>query len=94
MKRLCTMMAILVLSGGLALAQGAGGAGGAGAGGATSTPGGSNTGPTFTPTNPSAGSTTGQGPGVNPSNPQDLTGRNNPNDLTKPGGGNPQDQRR
>src|SRR5688572_3897313 len=33
----------------------------------------------------------GYGPGVNPSNPQDLSGRSNPQDLTAPGGSNPQD---
>jgi hypothetical protein len=31
---------------------------------------------------------------VNPSNPQDQTGRSNPHDLTKPGGSNPQDLKR
>jgi hypothetical protein len=30
-------------------------------------------------------------PGVNPSNPQDLTNRSNPQSLTVPGGSNPQD---
>jgi hypothetical protein len=48
------VMAILLLSGGLALAQ-------------------------------------GYPPGVNPSNPQDLTNRSNPMSLTVPGGSNPQD---
>jgi hypothetical protein len=33
----------------------------------------------------------GYAPGVNPSNPQDLTHRSNPQDLTAPGGSNPQD---
>jgi hypothetical protein len=33
----------------------------------------------------------GYGPGVNPSNPQDLRGRSNPQDLTAPGGSNRQD---
>jgi len=33
----------------------------------------------------------GYPPGVNPSNPQDLTHRSNPQDLTLPGAGNPQD---
>jgi hypothetical protein len=33
----------------------------------------------------------GYGPGVNPSNPQDLTNRSNPQDLTAPGGSNRQD---
>src|SRR6266568_6056981 len=34
---------------------------------------------------------TGYPPGVNPSNPQDLTHRSNPQDLLAPGGNNPQD---
>jgi hypothetical protein len=50
-------VAIFLLSGGLAVAQGLG----------------------------------GYPPGVNPSNPQDLTYRSNPQDLTVPGAGNPQD---
>jgi hypothetical protein len=33
----------------------------------------------------------GYGPGVNPSNPSDLTNRSNPQDLTAPGGSNRQD---
>jgi hypothetical protein len=33
----------------------------------------------------------GYGPGVNPSNPQDLSGRSNPQDLSAPGGSNRQD---
>jgi hypothetical protein len=33
-------------------------------------------------------------PGVNPSNSQDLTNRSNPQDLTQPGGSNPQDLKR
>jgi hypothetical protein len=33
----------------------------------------------------------GYAPGVNPSNPQDLTHRSNPQDLLAPGGYNPQD---
>jgi hypothetical protein len=33
----------------------------------------------------------GYAPGVNPSNPQDLTYRSNPQDLLVPGGNNPQD---
>ena len=86
MKPLCSTMAVLVLSGGLALAQGTGGAGGGGTASGAGTPSGSSTGPTFTPTNPTNGSTLGQSPGVNPSNPQDRTGRNNPNEITKPGG--------
>jgi hypothetical protein len=38
------------------------------------------------------GTTAGRGPGVNPSNPQDLKNRSNPQDLTQPGGSNPNDQ--
>jgi len=33
----------------------------------------------------------GYAPGVNPSNPQDLTNRSNPQNLLAPGGSNPQD---
>jgi hypothetical protein len=33
----------------------------------------------------------GPPPGANPSNPQDLRGRSNPQDLTAPGGSNRQD---
>jgi len=33
----------------------------------------------------------GYAPGVNPSNPQDLTNRSNPQSLTLPGASNPQD---
>jgi hypothetical protein len=33
----------------------------------------------------------GYGPGVNPSNPNDMTHRANPNDMTLPGASNPQD---
>jgi hypothetical protein len=33
----------------------------------------------------------GYAPGVNPSNPQDLTHRSNPQDLSAPGGSNRQD---
>jgi hypothetical protein len=96
MKRLCSTMAILLLSGGLALAQnaGAGGPGSSMGNGAATGNTGAGTGPTFTPTNPSSGSTVGQAPGANPSNPQDQTNRNNPHDLTKPGGSNPQDLKR
>jgi hypothetical protein len=35
--------------------------------------------------------TAGFAPGVNPNNPQDLTNRSNPQDLTLPGASNPQD---
>jgi hypothetical protein len=33
----------------------------------------------------------GFAPGVNPSNPQDMTSRGNPQDMTLPGASNPQD---
>ena len=114
MKRVCSTMAILLMTGGLALAQaGGGGAGGGGAGGAGGSTGagaagtsgagaaGGGTGPSTGSgsgmLNPNAspnGGTTGLAPGVNSSNPQDQTNRNNPNDLTKPGGNNPQDMKR
>jgi len=35
--------------------------------------------------------TVGRAPGINPSNPQDLNNRSNPQDLTRPRGSNPQD---
>jgi hypothetical protein len=94
MKRLSTAAAILLLSVGLALAQGVGGA--------TGTVGSGTTGPTnpsglaspgITPV-PPGGTTVGQAPGANPGNAQDLTNRGNPQDLTKPGGSNPQDLKR
>ena len=47
--------------------------------------------PGVTAPSPSDGATTGRGPGVNPSNPQDLVGRSNPQDLTTPRAMNPQD---
>ncbi|HEY6255424.1 MAG TPA: hypothetical protein VIY51_06475 [Xanthobacteraceae bacterium] len=54
MKTICSSIAIVLISGSLALAQ-------------------------------------GYPPGVNPSNPNDMTRRNNPNDMTLPGASNPQD---
>jgi hypothetical protein len=94
MKRLYTTVAIFLLSGGLALAQ----AGGGGAGPSGPSTGSSTTGPTnpngpSLPPSPSGGTTVGQA-GVNPGNSQDLTNRNNPQDLTRPGGSNPQDLKR
>jgi hypothetical protein len=56
MKRACASIAILLLLGDLALAQGP----------------------------------AGYAPGVNPSNPQDMTNRGNPQDMTLPGANNPQ----
>jgi len=38
--------------------------------------------------------TAGFAPGVNPSNPQDVTNRSNPQDMTLPGASNPQDLKR
>ena len=86
MKRLHAAMAILLLSGGLTLAQGVGGATGpsTGASGITSVPANPNI-------SPQPWATAGVPPGVNPSNPQDLTYRSNPQDLTLPGASNPQD---
>src|ERR1700722_7647602 len=48
------------------------------------------------PSNPSLSPApiVGLAPGVNPSNSQDRTNRSNPQDLTRPGGGNPQDLKR
>jgi hypothetical protein len=88
MKRLYTTIAIFLLSGSLALAQGIGGATGP-VGSGTTGP----TSPNPVPV-PSEGATVGKAPGVNPSNAQDLTNRSNPQDLTKPGGSNPQDLKR
>ena len=88
MKRLCTTAAIFLLSGGLALAQGVGGATGPVGSGTT---GPTNPGPAPVPPE---GATVGRATGVNPGNAQDLTNRSNPQDLTKPGGGNPQDLKR
>ena len=75
--------------------------------GAAGSPGGSpsaapSANPSASPTtqpNPSAQSTPGQSgtvgraPGTNPSNPQDLSNRSNPQDRTAPRGNNPQDAR-
>jgi hypothetical protein len=75
MKRLYATIAILLMSGGLALAQGIGGA----------------TGRTNQNTASPPWTTVGVPSGANPSNPQDLTNRNNPQDMTLPGASNPQD---
>ncbi len=79
MKRICATAAFVLLSGGLALAQTTPNTGGV-------TP---NTGGVANPSAPRT--TVGQPPTVNPSNPQDLSTRSNPQDLTKPGASNPQD---
>jgi hypothetical protein len=85
MKRLYAMLAIFLLSGGLALGQtNRGGTGPSTGSGTTSPPN-----PGMAPP-PAAGFA----PGVNPSNLQDLTNRSNPQDLTRPGGSNPQDLKR
>jgi len=85
MNRLWAAMAIFLLSNGLALAQTNRGGTGPSTGSSTTSP--SN--PTMAPA-PNVGLT----PGVNPSNSQDLTNRGNPQDLTRPGGSNPQDLKR
>jgi hypothetical protein len=60
------------------------------AGGAQASTGFGTTGPN--PNMPYAASAIGRmAPGVNPSNPQDLTNRSNPQDMTLPGASNPQD---
>jgi hypothetical protein len=70
---------------------------GAAPGSSNTAPGSFNTTPNTTTTpgittpSPSDGATTGRGPGVNPSNPQDMKGRSNPQDLTSPRAKNPQD---
>jgi ABC-type oligopeptide transport system substrate-binding subunit len=75
MKRLYAILAILLLSGGLALAQSAG-----------RTSGFSNQ-----DVSAQARTSYGMAPSFNPSNPQDLTNRSNPQDMTLPGASNPQD---
>jgi hypothetical protein len=110
MKRVGATIAILLLSGGLALAQGAGGGGAGGGGGTRGGVGGGAGGPglstgsgtsgTVSPTSPNGAAvpptngTIGQAPGANPSNSQDLRNQNNPQDMTKPGASNPQDLKR
>jgi hypothetical protein len=74
MKRLYATIAILLLSGGLALAQGIGGT----------------TGRTNQNTASPPRTTVGVPSGYNPANPQDLTNRSNPQDMTLPGAFNPQ----
>ena len=73
MKRLYATIAILLLSGGLALAQG--GATGRG-----------NQNMSLAPR-----AAVGVLRDVNPANPQDLTNRSNPQNMTLPGASNPQD---
>jgi hypothetical protein len=85
MKRLYATMAILLLSSGLALAQGT-------RSGMGPSPGSSMTSPPNLSMGPPPA--LGLAPGVNPSNSKDLTNRSNPQDLTRPGGSNPQNLRR
>jgi len=84
MKRLYATMAILFLSGGLALAQGTRGGMGPSTGSST-------TGPN---SSMAPAPNLGLPPSVNPGNSQDLTNRSNPQDLTRPGASNPQDLKR
>lgn len=107
MKRMCAALAALALTGGIAVAQSSGGGtGGAGTGGASTSSGASSGSPTTPGTNPGGSptpganppapsdlGTTGRAPGVNPANRQDMTGRGNPQDLTKPNASNPQNSR-
>jgi hypothetical protein len=74
-------MVILLLSSGLAFAQ-------SNLGGMRSTV--PNSIPSTIPPQPSNEATTSFGAGVNPSNPQDLSSRGNPQDLTRSGASNPQ----
>ena len=102
MKLTASALAIVLMSSTFAFAQSSGSSSGAGgssgaspgaAGGAAGTsPGAPGTAPNsqLQPA-PSDGSTVGHAPGVNSSNPQDLTNRSDPQDLTAPGGNNPQD---
>jgi hypothetical protein len=80
MKRLRTTMALVLLSGTVAFAQ------------TTSNTGGTapNIGGVANPSTPSNSATVGAPPSANPSNPQDLTTRSNPQDLIKSGASNPQ----
>jgi hypothetical protein len=95
---------VLVVGGSTALAQSSGGSTGSSGttgssttGRSTTSPGGSLApgAPAVTPgpvaPSPADGATVGRAPGVNPSNPQDLSGRSNPQDLSQPGGSNSQD---
>lgn len=93
-KRARMTAAALLLCSTAALAQGSGGSGGAsgGATGSTGTtqgrsssqnPSSQGTTPGVTAPSPSEGATTGRAPGANPSNPQDLNQRQNPQDLAR-----------
>ena len=106
MKRFCATAAALTMLGGFALAQGTGGTGSGGTSspgasnpGTAASPSPSNdatvplgtTLPGGSPA-PSGSATTGQGPGTNPANSQDMLGRSNPQDMTTPRAKNPQDR--
>ena len=95
MQRLGTILAVLVLSGGVALAQSGGGSG-AGAAGTTSGSTGTNAASqsgagSSAPPSPADTATVGRAPGVNPANSQDATRRGNSSDRTLPAARNPQD---
>ena len=83
MKRLCAAATLVILSGAFALAQTSQNTGGV-------TP---NTGGVTNPGTPSNSSPVGA-PRSNPSNSQDISGKSNPQDLTRPGATNPQDLKR
>jgi hypothetical protein len=98
MQRLGTTLAILVVSGGVAVAQSSGGASAGGTAGSTSgtaaTPSQTGTGsatPGVSTPSPADSTTVGRAPGVNPANPQDASRRSNPSDRTLPAARNPQD---
>jgi hypothetical protein len=81
MKSIPTIVALLMLTGGVAVAQTTPGS--------MAAPGT----PSVLPgSSPPDASTIGRGMGVNPSNSQDLTNRNNSQDLTAPRGNNSQDR--
>jgi hypothetical protein len=81
MKRLSATMAILLLSGGFALAQGTGPS-------TTSVTNGQAN-PALTPASP-GDIPVGRAPGVNPNNAEDMTGRSNSQDRSQPNASNPQ----
>ncbi len=90
MKYLYMAGAAVLLSGGLALAQGVNGATGpVGSGTTGPTNPNRSASPGITPAPP--GGTVGQGRGGDLGNPRNLTNRGNPQDLNRPGAGNPQD---
>jgi hypothetical protein len=89
MRRLHMAAAIVLLSGGLAGAQGVNGATGpVGSGTTGPTNPNRSASPGITPALP--GGTVGQGRGADLGNPRDPTNRANPQDLTRPRASNPQ----